>query len=52
MAKAREMVELRPSTLGEDGPLLGAAELAFQPLLADPLSAIGTVPELASTSAR
>jgi hypothetical protein len=25
-----------PATLGEDAPLLGAAELALEPLLADP----------------
>jgi predicted NBD/HSP70 family sugar kinase len=33
-----ELVEVRPATLGIDSPLLGAAELAFQPVLADPLS--------------
>lgn len=43
MAAARAMVELRPATLGEDGPLLGAAELAFAPLLADPLGAVETL---------
>jgi predicted NBD/HSP70 family sugar kinase len=37
MAAARGMVELRPSALGDDGPLLGAAELAFGELLTDPL---------------
>ena len=37
MAAARGMVELRPSALGEDASLLGAAELAFGALLADPL---------------
>lgn len=30
-------VELRPAALGDDGALLGAAESAFGPLLADPL---------------
>ena len=40
MAAARAMVELRPSTLGADGPLLGAAELALGALLADPLGAM------------
>ncbi len=43
MAAARAMVELRTTGLGEDGPLLGAAELAFGPLLADPLGALASV---------
>jgi predicted NBD/HSP70 family sugar kinase len=50
MAASRSMVELRPSALGEDGSLLGAAELAFGPLLADPLSAVGSLPEGAVTA--
>ncbi|HEX2754780.1 MAG TPA: ROK family protein [Candidatus Limnocylindrales bacterium] len=32
----RELVGLAPSALGDDAPLLGAAELAFEPFLADP----------------
>jgi predicted NBD/HSP70 family sugar kinase len=40
LAAARSMVDLRPSALGADGPLLGAAELAFEPLLVDPLGAV------------
>ena len=36
LAAAREQVEIVASALGEQGPLLGAAELAFQPLLLDP----------------
>ena len=32
----RQLVSVVPSTLGVDAPLLGAAELAFEPLLADP----------------
>jgi predicted NBD/HSP70 family sugar kinase len=40
LSGAREMVELRPCLLGEDGPLLGAAQLAFGPLLTDPLGAL------------
>ncbi len=52
MAAAREMVELRPSALGDDGSLLGAAELAFEPLLADPLGAVSSLPDLAGTLAR
>ena len=42
---------LVPASLGVDAPLLGAAELAFEPLLADPAAwfgARGVVPELAS----
>ncbi len=35
----REHVRLRTPELGDDAPLLGAAELAFQRLLADPLDA-------------
>jgi predicted NBD/HSP70 family sugar kinase len=34
---AREQVRLRTPQLGEDAVLIGAAELAFGPLLADPL---------------
>ncbi len=49
MAAARSMVELRRPDLGEDGPLLGAAELAFQPLLADPLGVVGAFPLAAVT---
>lgn len=30
-------LEIVPSALGLDGPLVGAAELAFEPILADPL---------------
>lgn len=46
---AREQVRLRTPELGADGALIGAAELAFERLLADPLeggrpSALVTVP--------
>jgi hypothetical protein len=34
------MVEVTPAALGVDAPLLGAAELAFEPLLEDPIAAI------------
>jgi predicted NBD/HSP70 family sugar kinase len=51
MAAARSMVELRASGLGEDGSLLGAAELAFGPLMADPLSAVASLPMPVKTSA-
>ncbi len=33
---SHELVRIVPATLGIDAPLLGAAELAFEPLLADP----------------
>jgi predicted NBD/HSP70 family sugar kinase len=33
---SRPLVRVVPTSLGEDAPLLGAAELAFGPLLADP----------------
>jgi hypothetical protein len=33
-----EHLEIRPAALGDDSPLMGAAELAFAPLLADPVS--------------
>ena len=36
LAAPRRLVRVVPATLGEDAPLLGAAELAFEPLLADP----------------
>jgi predicted NBD/HSP70 family sugar kinase len=32
----RSLVQIVPARLGADAPLLGAAELAFEPLLADP----------------
>lgn len=35
---SRAMLRVVPSTLGVDAPLIGAAELAFDPLLADPAS--------------
>lgn len=41
MAAPRAMVDIRVSGLGADSSLLGAAELTFQPLLADPLIAVG-----------
>ncbi|HET8784120.1 MAG TPA: ROK family transcriptional regulator [Candidatus Limnocylindrales bacterium] len=33
---SRRLVRVLPTSLGDDAPLLGAAELAFGPLLADP----------------
>jgi predicted NBD/HSP70 family sugar kinase len=32
----RRLVRVAPTALGEDAPLLGAAELAFEPMLSDP----------------
>ncbi len=37
----RGSVRVVPATLGVDAPLLGAAELAFEPLLADPAAWLG-----------
>ncbi len=39
MTASRRGVELRTAGLGEDSSLFGAAELAFRPLLADPIGA-------------
>jgi predicted NBD/HSP70 family sugar kinase len=47
----RKLVRVVPATLGIDAPLLGAAELAFEPLLADPaawMASRDTLAELAS----
>jgi predicted NBD/HSP70 family sugar kinase len=38
LAAPRRLVRVVPAVLGEDAPLLGAAELAFEPLLSDPAS--------------
>jgi predicted NBD/HSP70 family sugar kinase len=37
----RQLVSVVPSTLGVDAPLIGAAEMAFEPLLADPAAWLG-----------
>ena len=42
-----EMVRVVPAALGEDAPLLGAAELAFEPLLIDPAGWLAPRPALA-----
>jgi predicted NBD/HSP70 family sugar kinase len=39
----REEVDIRAAALGEDSPLMGAAELAFAPLLADPVGLVAPV---------
>lgn len=36
LISARDLLDIRPSSLGDDASLLGAAELAFTPLLAHP----------------
>ena len=36
LAAARRLVDIVPAQLGVDAPLLGAAELALEPVLADP----------------
>ena len=36
LRESRRLVRVVPTTLGVDAPLLGAAELAFEPLLNDP----------------
>jgi predicted NBD/HSP70 family sugar kinase len=46
-----ELVDVRPALLGIDAPLLGAAELAFEPLLADPLAWSSASPVLAGATA-
>ncbi|MEV0570805.1 hypothetical protein AB0I21_57035, partial [Dactylosporangium sp. NPDC050588] len=51
---ARERVRLRTSGLGDDATLVGAAELGFAPLLANPqhLLAFGTAATPARTGTR
>ena len=47
----RALVRVVPSEIGVDAPLLGAAELAFEPLLSDPAAWLGpraVLAELAS----
>lgn len=43
----RALVRIVPAALGENAPLLGAAELAFEPLLADPAPWLRPRPGLA-----
>jgi predicted NBD/HSP70 family sugar kinase len=38
LAGPRSLVTVVPAELGADAPLVGAAELAFDPLLTDPLA--------------
>lgn len=50
LAASRRVMSVVPASLGIDAPLLGAAELAFEPLLADPVAWLGprtsAVPQL------
>jgi predicted NBD/HSP70 family sugar kinase len=41
LSPSAELVRVVPGRLGENAPLLGAAELAFEPLLADPAAWLG-----------
>jgi predicted NBD/HSP70 family sugar kinase len=46
MHAPREMARVLPAALGADAPLLGAAELAFEPLLVDPAGWLAPRPAL------
>jgi predicted NBD/HSP70 family sugar kinase len=46
MAAPREMIRVVPAALGADAPLLGAPELAFEPLLVDPAGWLAPRPAL------
>jgi predicted NBD/HSP70 family sugar kinase len=54
LSAARELVRVVPGALGVNAPVIGAAELAFEPMLADPAWRLATVrarrPALASAS--
>jgi predicted NBD/HSP70 family sugar kinase len=43
LSAARELVRVTPGALGVDAPIIGAAELAFEPLLADPAWRLATM---------
>ncbi|HSI99735.1 MAG TPA: ROK family transcriptional regulator [Patescibacteria group bacterium] len=45
-----ELVRVVPGTLGADAPLLGAAELAFETLLADPAARLGPRTQVLATA--
>jgi predicted NBD/HSP70 family sugar kinase len=47
---AGDALDIRPSALGDDASLIGAAELAFGPLLADPLQALSDPVDETATS--
>jgi len=46
----RALLRVAPAALGEDAPLIGAAELAFEPFLTDPASWLGPRELLASAA--
>ena len=48
LAAPRTLVRVVPAMLGEDAPLLGAAERAIEPLLADPAAWLGPRSALAA----
>lgn len=48
---AREIVRLAPAALGVNAPLIGAAELAFEPLLAEPAAWLRRGPQRLLASA-
>jgi len=50
LAAPRSLVRIAPAALGVDAPLLGAAELAFEPFLADPASWLGARELLAAAA--
>jgi len=50
LAAPRELVRVAPAALGVDAPLLGAAELAFEPFLADPAVWLGPREMLAAAA--
>lgn len=43
LVASRELVRIVPATLGADAPVIGAAEAAFEPLLADPAARLATL---------
>jgi predicted NBD/HSP70 family sugar kinase len=51
LAAPRATVRLAPAQLGIDAPLLGAAELAFEPFLANPAAWLGARDSLAAETA-
>lgn len=51
LVASRRLMSVVPAGLGVDAPLLGAAELAFEPLLMDPVAWIGprsAIPQMAT----
>jgi predicted NBD/HSP70 family sugar kinase len=43
LSAARQLVRIAPGALGVDAPIIGAAELAFEPMLADPAERLEAV---------